>query len=104
VQDSGHISLDFNQVCFRQEYPCLNEFHPDEIIETTTFHWAGIQLGSLCACPVKCKAYLTGACPVKFCYVYPVKFRRTIYLGQTPTGDFTGVAYKKGFAVIENEL
>jgi hypothetical protein len=45
VQDSGHISLDFNQVCFRQEYPCLNEFHPDEIIETTTFHWAGIQLG-----------------------------------------------------------
>ena len=49
------------------------------------------------------KAYLTGACParpvapedgtgVKFCYVYPVKFRRTIYLGQTPTGDLTGVS------------
>ena len=49
------------------------------------------------------KSYLTGACParpvapedgtgVKFCYVYPVKFRRTIYLGQTPTGDLTGAA------------
>ncbi len=49
------------------------------------------------------KAYLIGACParpvapedgtgVKLCYVYPVKFRRTIYLGQTPTGDLTGVS------------
>jgi hypothetical protein len=31
---------------------------------------------------------------VKFCYVYHVQFRRTIYLGQTPTGDFTGAAKK----------
>jgi hypothetical protein len=63
-----------------------------------------LQRGWTNTCPVKFADHLTGVCPVKFCYVYPVKFRRTIYLGQTPTGDFTGVAYKKGFAVIENEL